>query len=352
MIKTLIVLTILLVVSPAQSVPGDFVKPGPSWVYELEQLFGQIDENMSGNLGVFVKYLGDNRSLSYNADHNRYLASATKIPLAIAVLQKVESGELSLDDELTLMESDFVDGNGDLLWQKPGTKYTIAALMARMIQNSDNCATDMLFRLFGEEEINLRIRQTMIPEGLSRMTSILQVRHDAFSEFHENAYRLTNMDILYVNSTRSQPERVNRLMNRLSLNEDELKVKTLSEAFERYYERKLNSGNLESMGLLLERLYMGELLSEKHTGFLLDIMGGVTTGDRRIKAGLAEGYHFAHKTGTQIRRTVHVGIIYPNTLETGYPIIVAASVEQSDDLGEAEKALEEVGRSIARILMQ
>jgi hypothetical protein len=39
-------------------------------------------------------------------------------------------------------------------------------------------------------------------------------------------------------------------------------------------------------------------------------------------------------------------------MKTGYPIIVAASVEQSDDLAEAEKALEEVGRSISRILMQ
>jgi beta-lactamase class A len=295
MIKILIAFTILLLVGPAQSVPGDIVMPDPSWIYELEQQFGKIEQNMSGNLGVFVKHLGDNQSLSYKADHNRYLASTTKIPLAIAVLQKVEAGELSLNDELTLMESDFVDGSGDLLWQKPGTNYTIAALIARMIQNSDNCATDMLFRLFGEEEINLRIRQTMIPEGFNRMTSILQVRHDAFSEFHENAYRLTNMDILYVNSTRSQPERVTRLMNRLAVNEDEMKVKTLSEAFERYYERQLNSGNLESMGLLLERLYRGELLSEKHTGFLLEIMGGVTTGDRRIKAGLAEGYHFATK---------------------------------------------------------
>jgi beta-lactamase class A len=353
MIKLLFVVLISLIpASPSRSVCKEAYLPDASWVCDLKEQFSRIENNMSGNLGVYVKYLGDNRTLSYKADEYWYLASTTKIPMAVAILQKVESGSLSLDDKLVLQESNFVDGAGDLLWQKPGTEYTIASLMERMIQSSDNCATDMLFGLIGEDELDLRIRQTMIPQGLNRITSILQVRYDAFSEFHENALGLSNMDILYVNSTRSRTERLQRLLERMSVYENELKARTIEEAFELYYERRLNSGNLESMGLLLERLYAGELLSDKHTRLLLDIMKGVTTGERRIKAGLGEGWNFAHKTGTQIRRTVNVGIIYPGDNRSGYPIIVAASVEKTDNLIEAEKALEEVGRVLYRALMQ
>jgi beta-lactamase class A len=376
MVKSLIIICSVILVSLIMASPGlkrtgkvqvketdrvpadSFAYPDNSnpetesdWVSLLEKQFALIEKDLNGNLGVYVKHLGDNRSLSYRADDNRYLASTIKIPLAVAVLQKVEAGEISLQDELVLWESDFVDGAGDLLWQMPGTKYTILSLMERMIQNSDNCATDMLFRLVGEEELNEMVRQSMVSEGLNHITSILQVRHDAFSEFHENAAKLTNMDILYVNSTRSHIERLNRLVSRLAVDENDLKTGTISDAFEQYYERRLNSGNLRSMGLLLERLYTGELLSAGHTRLLLDIMEGVTTGERRIKAGLTGDFSFAHKTGTQIRRTVNVGIIYPAGSATGFPIIVAASVEKTDDLTEAERALEAVGRSLSRILI-
>jgi beta-lactamase class A len=343
---------ILLILTGAVLVSFDPVMPKDNWVNELHEQLIQIEKNLNGSLGVYVKHLGDGRTLDYKADHNWYLASTVKIPLAIAILQKVEAGNLSLDDELILQESDFVDGNGDILWQSPGTRYTITTLMEKMIQDSDNCATDMLFRLIGEEELNKRVRQTMISEGLNNITSILQVRHDAYGEFHENARNLSNMDILRVNSTRCPHERLNRLLHYMSVTEDDLNARTIEEAFERYYERMLNSGNLQSMGLLLERLFTGELLTREHTHLLLDIMKGVKTGDRRIKAGLPAGYIFAHKTGTQIMRTINVGIIYPYDSENGHPIIVAMSVEKIDDLSKAEKAFEDVGRLIAYTLLR
>jgi beta-lactamase class A len=318
-------------------------------ISDLESKFALIEKNLDGNLGVYIRHLGYDLTLSYKADQTWYLASTVKIPLAIAILQKVESGELSLDYELILQESDFVDGNGDILWQQPGKKYTVGILMKKMIQESDNCATDMLFRLVGEEELNYRISNSMITHGFNHITSILQVRHDAYCELHENALFLTNLDILYINSTRSRAERLNRLLQNLSITKEELNAGTIEEAFDRYYERRINSGNLESMGLLLERLYKGELLSADNTRYLLDVMEGVTTGDRRIKAGLPEGCRFAHKTGTQIRRAVNVGIISP---ENGKPIIVAVSIENIDNMAIAEKAFEEIGRSIADAFMQ
>jgi beta-lactamase class A len=345
----LLILAGLLLAGEKEYDPAISTSTGTDWIPELEKRLSGIENSLDGSFGIYIKHLGDNRSLGHNTDRPWYLASTTKIPIAVAVLRKTETGEISLDDELILSESDFVDGAGDILRQKPGTAYKISVLLEKMIQDSDNSATDMLFRLIGEEELNQVVRETMVAEGFNRITSILQVRHDAFSEFHENARNLSNLDILFVNSSRCRDERMSRLANRLAINANELRAGSIVEAFERYYQRHLNSGNLEAMGLLLERLYRGELLSQENTRYLLDVMAGVRTGDRRIKAGLSSGYRFYHKTGTQINRTVHVGIIHPVEGSHGHPVIVAACVNSSS-LADAERALMQIGRALSEVM--
>jgi beta-lactamase class A len=321
-----------------------------TWITGLEKQIRQLDQNMAGDLGVYIKISGDSLSLGYNADSYWYLSSTIKVPLAIAVLQKVENGEISLGDEIILQESDFVDGAGDLLRQKPGTSYTVAELIEKMVKDSDSSATDMLMRLLGEEEFNMQIRQSMVPDGFNRITPILQVRYDAYSEFHENASRLSNLDIIYVHSTRSRPERLKRLIERMAINETDLKAKSIEEAFKLYYRRELNSSTLEAFGILLERLQNGELLSDEHTDFLLKIMESITTGDRRIKAGLPGNVRFAQKTGTQIESACNVGIIYPESTKGIQPVIIAACVRDFGDIAEAEKTFEYIARLIANTL--
>ncbi len=319
---------------------------------DLRDQLVEIEEKLDGNLGVYVKALHDNTSLNYNADRKWYLASTVKVPIAIAILKKVEAGELSLDDEITLSKSDFVDGSGDLLWQKPGTKYTVKTLLEKMIKNSDNTAADMLIRLIGEKKFNKQIQQNMMSSGINNITTILQVRYDAYSELHENVKELSNIDILEVNKESTLPERLKVLLQKMKVDKNDLKAKSIEEAFDRYYKRELNTATLEAMGLLLERLYEGELLNSEHTNFLLKTMEGIKTGDRRIKAGLPNGFRFAQKTGTQISRIVNIGIIYPDNNDKDRAFIIATAVEEFDSFGEAEKALENVGRSLHKVLTE
>lgn len=323
-----------------------------TWVSGLMKQIAIIDENVPGTLGVFIKDLDDGNVLSFNAEDYWYLSSTIKVPVAIAVLQRVETGELSLDDELTLRESDKVDGAGDLLWQEPGSKHTIASLLEKMIKNSDSTATDMLIRLIGEDEFNEQIRKKMVQEGFNHITTILQVRYDAYSEFHENISDLTNMDIIYAHSTFSRQERLNRLLEKMSISENDLDATSIQEAFERYYGRGLNSAKLESFGLLLERLYNRELLSEEHTEYLLEIMEKVTTGDSRIKAGLPQGTRFAQKTGTQIESACNAGIIFPKDNNGNRPVILVVCLENFGNINEAEKAMEITGRMVTETLLQ
>jgi beta-lactamase class A len=313
------------------------------WVETLTGKIENIDRNTPGNLGVYIKHLGSGQTIKWNADRPWYLASTVKIPVAIAILELVEEDALSLDDTLTLRETDYVDGAGDLLWSSPGTEYTIKSLMKRMIIQSDNTASDVLIRLIGQDELNRRIREHMIDDGFNPVTTLLQVRYDAYSEIHPKATQLSNIDFVRVHAERERSKRYAILVDKLQIGSNEVKAESIEKAFERYYSRNYNSGTLEAFGLLLERLINGELLSEEHTGMLIGMMEEIVTGDHRIKAGLDDGVSFAHKTGTQIERACNVGIIEPNS---DNPIIIAAVVEEFGALQNAESALKQLGAAI------
>lgn len=326
------------------------LQPGPqvAWISLMQEQLMEIEEEMPGRLGVYVKNLQDGRVLNYNAGNYWYLSSVVKIPLAIAVLQRVEKGEISLEQRLILQPSDFVDGAGDLMRQQPGTTYTVKTLISKMIRNSDSSATDMLFALLGEEELNQQIHQQMVAGGFNRITSLLQVRYEAFGQLHENARQLTNIDFLELRRVPDLHGRLNLLIEKMGVSRSDLKATSIFEAFERYYETGLNSGTLEAMGILLERLYQGQLLNPENTRFLLGEMQNITTGERRIKAGLPQGTPFAQKTGTQIRSACNVGIIIPSS---GGPYIIAACVQGNDLVATSEQALRKVGQAISQVML-
>lgn len=316
-----------------------------------EKAFQTIDERLEGSLGVYVYDTAKNQRYTHNADRDWYLASTIKIPLAIAVLQRVEAGELSLDDTVTLRASDFVDGAGDLLHQQPGTEYTIESLIGKMIRNSDSVATDMLLRIIGVDSFNEQIQEQIPDDGLGRITSILQVRYEAYGIMHEDVEHLSNTDILELRSAPLGPERREMLVQKIGIDQDDLQVPTIWEAFEEYYESDLNSGRLDTMGHLLEKLVSGELLSEEYTAFLLQKMENVTTGTRRIKAGLPPNSRFAHKTGTQVGRACNMGIVFPNPNTREEAVVVTACVKRSS-LSAAEGALKRVGQVLGELIQE
>ncbi len=344
MFKVLLLPLILFLLSPGDLFNTDLQDS------DLREKFRQIDEETSGNIGIYIKNLEDNQIVNYNGDRLWYLSSTIKIPVAIAILKKVEQGELSLDDSLTLEESDKVDGAGDMHFQEPGTVYTIGSLLEKMMKNSDSTATDMLIRLIGQEEFNRQIREEMVSEGFEPITTILQVRYEAYGELHENAKNLTNLDIIRLRGISPITDRLDELIQLMGVQREELNADNIVDAFYKYYERGLNSGRLDAMGLMLERLVNGEYLSEQYTDQLIEIMEVIATGDHRIKAGLPHGTRFAQKTGTLIGRACNVGVIYPPQAEK--PLIVAACAEDYERLSDAEEAFQRVGQAITEVWLQ
>lgn len=312
----------------------------------LHQRIEAIDTDTPGNMGVYVKHLGSGEVVSYQAERTWYLASTVKVPLAIAVLQEVENGELSLNEELELARTDFVDGAGDLLWHSPGNRFTIETLLSKSITNSDSTATDILMRRLGVEAFNRRIRESMVADGFEPLTTILQVRYEAYAELHPSAENLSNMDYVEIRGAGGQEQRVRAFREKLDLAPQELNASDLGAAFERYYERDLNSATLTAFGTLLERLVRGDLLNSGHTRLVLGHMQNISTGDHRLLAGLPDDVQFAQKTGTQIARACNVGVIHPG--KPGNAVVVASCMEDFGSISNAEQSFSRIAKALGQ----
>lgn len=268
------------------------------------------------------------------------------MPVAIAVLEQVDAGSLSLDQELELAETDFVDGAGDMLTHQPGERFSIATLLEKSLRDSDSTATDMLIRHMGEVDLNRRIRD-WLGRGFGQITTIQQVRHDAYGDLHPGVRKLSSGDMLQVQQAGDGEARLNALADMLGVERDALDAPDIEEVFNRYYDTGTNSAPLEMFANMLEMLVSGELLSPESTALMLEHMRAITTGGRRIQAGLPPGADFAQKTGTQVARACNVGVINPERVDDGDATIVVACAEEFDDIADAERAFQALGRKLA-----
>ncbi|MGE3681190.1 MAG: serine hydrolase [Bdellovibrionales bacterium] len=315
----------------------------PEWIAPLNAELSQIDAKFEGDVGVYVKRLQDGGEVDFGSDRSWYLASTVKVLVAAALLNEVERGSLSLDEKIQLKTSDFIDGSGEVMRKKPGSRLRIGYLLEQMLEQSDSTATDLLIRRVGLERINSFVANQS--PGFGPITSILDVRYQAYAEAHPNAKILTNLDFIRLKRVPSS-RRLQAFARRIRVPVRDLKVKTLNEAFELYYQKGMNSAPLKSYGGFLERLLAGGMLSPHSTRLLTSHMERAITGERRIKAGLPKGFRFAQKTGTQEARVCNVGMIRPPNGDDR--VIIAACLQKFTSFRKAEATLRDVGRALIR----
>ncbi|MDH5832697.1 class A beta-lactamase-related serine hydrolase [Luteimonas kalidii] len=323
--------------------------PDPAWVAPLDAAVERIDAAMPGEFGVYVARFGDRAGTLDRGDGRRwYLSSTVKVPVAIAVLEEVDAGRMSLDEEVELQRSDFVDGAGDMLAQPPGNRFSIATLLEKSLRDSDSTATDMLIRRLGEGHLDARLAEWVGDFG--PLTTILQVRYDAYGALHPDVASLDNLQIVALRNAEAGEPRLQALASALDVERDALPAGSLQDAFENYYATGANAATLPAFARLLERLVAGELLSAQSTALLLGHMRAITTGDRRIAAGLPPGTDFAQKTGTQLGRACNVGIVEPDRGTAGATVVVACA-ERFDELAQAEQAFQALGRALGETVL-
>jgi beta-lactamase class A len=315
------------------------------WIAPLAEEVEAIDAAMPGDFGVVVARFGEQAGMLDRGDGRAwYLSSTVKVPVAIAILEEVDAGRLSLDEQLELQRSDFVDGAGDMLQHKAGERFSIATLLEKSLRDSDSTATDMLIRRLGEDHLNARIRD-WVGSGFGPITTILQVRYDVYGPLHPGVADLDNMEIVALRNAAAGEPRLEALARSLGVERSELRTDSLKAAFDDYYRSGTNAATLPAFARMLERVAAGELLSAESTEVLLSHMRAITTGGRRISAGLPGGADFAQKTGTQLERACNVGILDPARGRDGATVVVACA-EDFGELAQAERAFQSLGQAL------
>ena len=120
-------------------------------IARLQREVVRLSAISGGKVGVGVIHLESGRELFVNADESYPMASTYKVPIAVQLLTRVDSGKVRLDSMVALKPSDLHPGSGTLtqLFDDPGVSLSVRNLLELMLLISDNSATDITLRTAG-----------------------------------------------------------------------------------------------------------------------------------------------------------------------------------------------------------
>ncbi len=202
-----------------------------------------IERSVGGRVGVFALDTGTGRTVAFREDDRFAMCSVFKWTLSAAVLLRVDKGELALTDAVPYSRSDLLEYAPVTLEHVNDGSMTVEALMQAAITQSDNTAANLLLGKVGG------------PGGLTQFVRQL-------------GDTVTRLD-------RDEPQ----------LNEN-------LDGDER------DTTSPKAMVGLLRAALVGEALTAASRERLLGWMRVSKSGQRRLRAGLPEGWAAADKTGT------------------------------------------------------
>lgn len=118
-----------------------------------DSLTQKYQDNEDYLVSIYFEYLPTGANISINKDEKVWPASLIKIPVAMAMMKKIESGKWKMDNELVILDEDKDNGFGTLYQQPTGTTLTIKKLLEESLINSDNTAHLVLLRNLESSEI-------------------------------------------------------------------------------------------------------------------------------------------------------------------------------------------------------
>lgn len=294
----------------------------------LEAEITRLAAISGGKVGVGAIHLESGRELFVNRGEPFPMASTFKVPIAVQLLTRVDSGQLKLDSLITIKPSDLHPGSGTLtsLFDDPGVVLSVRNLMELMLLISDNSATDIMLRTAGGSgPVNARLRALSV-SGISVDRSTLNLIADAIG----------------VKNLPPESELTPRIFNGLARGVSEADQKSAAEAF---YRDRRDTATPDGMAKLLESIWRGKALSKTNTDLLLDIMRRCETGPNRIKGFLPPDVVVRHKTGTLgIGVANDVGIIdLPNG--AGHLVLTVFVKESTRSAEMQERAIAQIARA-------
>lgn len=211
---------------------------------ELSKEINQIISTKNATIGVSIKGIEDKDTLSINGNMKMPMMSVFKFHIALAVLNEVDKGKVSLNQKIFIKKEDLHEDT----WSPIRDEYpngniylTLDQLLRYTISHSDNNGCDILLELIGgTKTVQKFIRKQGIQDFVIKV----------------NEQEMQTWENLYINT--STP---------LATTE------------------------------LLEKFYKGQVLKKETTNYLYQIMVECSRGNTWMKAGLPEGTELAHRTG-------------------------------------------------------
>lgn len=245
---------------------------------EVQARVTDLSGAYGGDVGVAVLDVEDGWLASYNGQRFFPQQSVSKIWVAMAVLDAVDHGEMSLETPVFVRPSDL-----SLFFQpiakdvgERGYETTVGDLLRRAITQSDNAADDVLMdRVGGAQAVeNMLARKRLVGIRIGDDQKHLQSRIAG----------LTWNEAYIGTAFRTARERLPSGVRDANL------AAYLAEP----PDGATPVGVVRALGALAH----GQALSPRSTATLLTVMGGAQTGPRRLKGGLDPDWFIAHKTGT------------------------------------------------------
>ncbi len=272
-------------------------KAASAFAASLQNDLAAIEAKVSGHLGVAVLDTASQARIDYRGNERFPLCSTFKVLAVSAVLKRVEAGRERLDRPFVLKRTDLV-AYSPVLKDRVGDSITLAELCSAAMTESDNTAADFVLKSLG---------------GPSAVTAYARSLGDTVTH-------LDNNEPLF---SRNKPVGL----------------------------AKADMTTPAVMVNDLQALLFGDALAANSREQLKGWLLGCKTGDRRLRAGLPQGWQCGEKTGSDESHgsTNDIGVLWPP--QPRAPVIVAAYLTQTKAKYEdRESALADVARAVVGVL--
>ncbi|WP_229048240.1 class A beta-lactamase, subclass A2 [Chryseobacterium arthrosphaerae] len=265
---------------------------------DLKNKIHEIISAKNATVGVSLKGIEDQDTLSINGNKKTPLMSVFKFHIALAVLNQVDKGKLKLDQKFFIKKEELLPDTWSPIrdqYPKGNMNLTLDQLLRYTVSHSDNNGCDILLNIIGGTAV---VQKFINRQGIKDFT--IQVNEQQMSSF----------DKFYLNTTTP-----------LATTE------------------------------LLEKFYNGKVLKKETTKYLYQIMVETSRGLTWMKAGLPEGTELAHRTGISDRNEDNVraamndvGIV---KLPDGKHYILSVYLKNiNEEMADTEKIIADISRTV------
>jgi beta-lactamase class A len=291
----------------------------------IDAEISRIATPVEGTIGVAAWRLdGNGPRVLVNADQLFPMASTFKVAVAGAILTKVDRGELSLGQLVSVDPNVMVQSEGlASTFRHSGVSVSVENLLELMLTVSDNTATDVLTKLAGGPAA---VTAWVRAQGIDG----LRVDRDTAGLIRD-FYHLPSGPF---------PQALEAGL-KADPNLEERSDKPSAE----FDSDPRDTASPLAMANLLQRIFTGKALGSASTRLLTEIMERNTTGKARIRGRLPDGIVVAEKTGTIGGSLNDVGMI---TLpgKAGKLIVVVFIKQSKKPFEDRERAIADVSRAI------